>query len=145
MPFTLRVVSPDRLIFEDNADFLLLRGEEGELGILPNHAPLMTTLKPGPVTIRSKGEEHLLFVGGGFLEVLPDRVTILATSGEWAADIDEARAEAARRRAEELLAQQIDEQTRAEALAQLERAIQRLRIVELRRKRAGAPPESRTE
>jgi F-type H+-transporting ATPase subunit epsilon len=145
MPFTLRVVSPDRLIFEDNADFLLLRGEEGELGILPNHAPLMTTLKPGPVTIRSKGEEHLLFVGGGFLEVLPDRVTILATSGEWAADIDEARAEVARRRAEELLAQQIDEQTRAEALAQLERAIQRLRIVELRRKRAGAPPESRSE
>ena len=87
MGVPVRVVSVERSLFEGEVDgqgrpFLVCEGVEGELGILPRHAPLLTTLRPGPVYIRNGSEETELFVGGGFLEVLPDRVTILADVAE---------------------------------------------------------------
>jgi F-type H+-transporting ATPase subunit epsilon len=110
MPVLLRVVSVERSLFEGEVDgqgrpFLVAQGAEGELGILPRHAPLLTTLKPGLLSIRNGSEETQLFVGGGFLEVLPDRVTVLADVAERAEEISEEAAEEARRRAQERLAE----------------------------------------
>jgi F-type H+-transporting ATPase subunit epsilon len=111
MGVQVRVVSVERSLFEGEVDgqgrpFLVCEGVEGELGILPRHAPLLTTLRPGPVSIRNGSEETELFVGGGFLEVLPDRVTILADVAERAEEISEEAAEEARQRAQERLAAQ---------------------------------------
>ena len=104
MPIQCDVVSVERIVFSDSADMVLVPGVEGMLGILPHHAPLMTVLVPGEITIRKAGQEDVLVaVGGGFVEVRPDRVTILADSAERAEEIDIERAEAARRRAEERL------------------------------------------
>jgi F-type H+-transporting ATPase subunit epsilon len=135
MPFELRVVSVERSLFEGEADFLIANGADGELGILPRHAPLLTTLKPGPLTIRQGGEEQLLFVGGGFLEVLPDRVTVLAELAERAEDIDEARAEEARRHAQERLAGELPSAEQAEMEVILAVAEARLRLARIRRQR----------
>src|SRR5712692_11404701 len=93
MPVPLRVVSVERSLFEGDVDFIVANGGEGELGILPRHAPLMTILKPGALKITQGSEEQLLFVGGGFLEVLPDRVTVLADVAEHAEEISLERAE----------------------------------------------------
>jgi F-type H+-transporting ATPase subunit epsilon len=104
------VVSVERSLFEGEVDgqgrpFLFALGAEGELGILPRHAPLLTTLKPGLLSIRNGADETQLFVGGGFLEVLPDRVTVLADVAERAEEISEEAAEEARHRAQERLAE----------------------------------------
>jgi F-type H+-transporting ATPase subunit epsilon len=104
MPIRCDVVSVERVVFSDDVDMVLAPGIEGELGILPHHAPLMTSLVPGEIVIRKAGQEDVLMaVGGGFMEVRPDRVTILADSAERAEEIDVARAEAARQRAQQLL------------------------------------------
>jgi F-type H+-transporting ATPase subunit epsilon len=131
----LRVVGVEANLFEGEADFLLARGGDGELGILPHHAPLLTTLEPGPLVIRSGNDEQLLFVGGGFLEVLPDRVTVLADSAERADEIDEQRADEARRRAEEQLRGQVPEDERRALERELETAEARLRLSRIRRGR----------
>lgn len=106
MKYALRVVSVERSLFEGDVDFMIARGAEGELGVLARHAPLMTILKPGPLRIQETfgGPEQVLFVGGGFLEVLPERVTVLADVAEHAEDISIEQAEEARRRAQERLA-----------------------------------------
>src|SRR5229473_1507495 len=106
MKYPLRVVSVERSLFEGDVEFMIANGAEGELGVLARHAPLMTILKPGPLRIQETfgGEEQVLFVGGGFLEVLPDRVTVLADVAEHAEEISVERAEEARRRAAEKLA-----------------------------------------
>src|SRR5207247_3194020 len=91
-------------LFEGDVDFVVANGADGELGILPRDGPLMTILKPGALKIRHGGNEELLFVGGGFLEVLPDRVTVLADVAEHADEISVQQAEEARRRAQEELA-----------------------------------------
>src|SRR4029077_8655562 len=100
----VRVVSVERSLYEGEVDgqgrpFLVAEGAEGELGVLPRHAPLLTTLRPGPLLIRNGGEETGLFVGGAFWEVLPDRVTVLADVAERAEEISEEAAEEARRQA----------------------------------------------
>lgn len=137
MPVPLRVVSVERSLFEGEVDFLVCRGAEGDLGILPHHSPLLTTLRPGPVRIESGGETHFIFVGGGFLEVLPDRVTILADEAERADEIDEERAEAARAAAQRRLDELETEDERQELRAALETAEARLRLArELRGRRA---------
>jgi F-type H+-transporting ATPase subunit epsilon len=115
----LRVVSVERSLFEGEVDgqgrpFLVCVGAEGELGILPRHAPLLTTLRPGPMLIRNGSEETELFVGGGFLEILPDRVTVLADVAERAEEISEEAAEEARRRAQERLAGELTPQEESE-------------------------------
>lgn len=104
MAVPVRVVSVEQNLYEGEADFVLATGSEGELGILPGHAPLLTALAPGPLMIRAGGKEEEIFVGGGFLEVLPDRVTVLADVAERAEDISEQAAEESRRRIQERMA-----------------------------------------
>jgi F-type H+-transporting ATPase subunit epsilon len=104
MPIRCEIVSQDRMVYQADADMVLLPGSEGEMGILPNHAPLLTTLKFGVIKVRSKGHEEVFTVAGGVAEVQPDIVTILADAAENVEEIDVARAEAARKRADEMLA-----------------------------------------
>jgi F-type H+-transporting ATPase subunit epsilon len=132
VPFNLRVVSVERSLFEGEVDFVVANGAAGELGILPHHAPLMTILKPGALKIRQGGEEQLLFVGGGFLEVLPDRVTVLADVAEHADEISVERAEEARRRAQERLAGTLTTAEETEFQNALAMAEARLRLARMR-------------
>jgi F-type H+-transporting ATPase subunit epsilon len=105
MPIRCEIVSQDRLVFEGDADIVVLPGTDGEMGILPHHSPLLTTLKFGFIKVRTKEREDIFTVAGGVAEIQPDLVTILADAAENIEEIDVARAEAARKRAEEYLAQ----------------------------------------
>jgi F-type H+-transporting ATPase subunit epsilon len=129
------VVSLDRSLFEGEVEFLIANGADGELGVLARHAPLMTILKPGPLRIQETygGEEQVLFVGGGFLEVLPDRVTVLADVAEHAEDISIEQAEQARRRAQEKLAGTLSASEEIEFQNALAMAEARLRLARTRR------------
>lgn len=116
------IVSPEGELFSGVASEVFASASQGDLGILPRHAPLLTLLKPGEVRVRTPGgEEHHFFVGGGALEVQPTRVTVLADTALRARDIDEAAALAAKQRAEEALQQKGGHMTEAEALAELAR------------------------
>lgn len=103
MPIRCEIVSQDRMVFQGDADMVILPGAQGEMGILPHHAPLLSTLQYGVIRVRQGGEESYFTVSGGVAEVLPDRVTVLADAAENVEEIDTARAEAAKERAEELL------------------------------------------
>lgn len=103
MPIRCEIVSQDRMVYEGDADIVLVPGEAGIMGILPNHAPLLSTLKFGILTVRSGGEEEHFTVAGGVVEVQPDLITVLADAAENVREIDVTRAEAARRSAEEYL------------------------------------------
>jgi F-type H+-transporting ATPase subunit epsilon len=129
------IVTVEGRRFEGDADFVVAPGALGELGILPRHMPLLTPLKAGTVKVRNDNDEQFFFVAGGFLEVRPDQVTILADAAERADDIDEARAEEARRRAAQLLEEKVAAVDAAAASAALARAEARLRLAELRRRR----------
>ena len=131
----VRIVTADRELYSGEADLVSAPGSEGRLGILPEHAPLLTTLKTGELRVRLGANEEPIFVSSGFLEVSNNNVTILADTAERAEEIDEARAAAARRRAEELLAQAQTNIDRAELQGALERAVTRLRIVETAQRR----------
>jgi F-type H+-transporting ATPase subunit epsilon len=133
--FALRVVSVERSLFEGDVEFIIANGADGELGVLARHAPLMTALKPGPLRIQETigGPEELLFVGGGFLEVLPDRVTVLADTAERAEEISIERAEEARRRAQEKLAGTLSTAEEVEFQQALAMAEARLRLARARR------------
>ena len=133
----VEVVTAERELYNGEADIVIAPGTEGELGILPRHAALLTTLKVGEMLIRLGGAEEPLFVSGGFLEVSNNMVTVLAETAERAEEIDQARAEAARRRAQERLAQAQSDIERADLEGALERAVARLRIAELARRRGG--------
>lgn len=100
----LEIVTPDRSLVREEVDEVQVPGSEGYLGILPGHTPLLATMKVGELWYRIGQEKHFLAIAGGFVEVLPDRVTVLAQIGERAEDIDVARAEVARKRAEDRLA-----------------------------------------
>ncbi len=126
-------MSVERSLFEGDVDFIVANGADGELGILPHHAALMTILKPGALKIRQGDQEQLLFVGGGFLEVLPDRVTVLADVAEHADEISIERAEEARRRAQERLAGQLTAAEEVEFQNALAMAEARLRLARARR------------
>jgi F-type H+-transporting ATPase subunit epsilon len=103
MPIHVVITSQDRSVFTGDADIVVVPGTLGEMGILPNHSPLLSTLKFGLIKVRYKGEEKVFTVAGGIVEVQPDQVTILADSAENVEEIDISRAEAAKKRAEELL------------------------------------------
>ncbi len=133
----VEVVTAERELYSGEADIVIAPGTEGELGILPRHAALLTTLKVGEMVIRLGGAEEPIFVSGGFLEVSNNTVTVLAETAERAEEIDQARAEAARRRAQERLAQAQSDIERADLEGALERAVARLRIAELARRRGG--------
>jgi len=129
------VVSVERSLFEGDVEFIIANGADGELGVLARHAPLMTILKPGPLRIQETigGPEELLFVGGGFLEVLPDRVTVLADVAEHADEISIEKAEEARRRAQERLAGTLTTSEEIEFQNELAVAEARLRLARMRR------------
>jgi F-type H+-transporting ATPase subunit epsilon len=133
----VELVTAEGRILSEEADFVLAPGIEGDLGVLPQHIPLLTPLRNGVVTVRNDETEHVLAVSGGFLEILPDKVTILADAAERAEDIDEARAEESRKKAQELLAQ---DATDPDAASRLERAVMRLHVAEIRRRRPGHSP-----
>ena len=133
MKFPLRVVSVERSLFEGDVDFMVANGADGELGVLARHAALMTILKPGTLKITNDGKEELLFVGGGFLEVLPDRVTVLADVAEHAEEISIEQAEAARKRAQERLAGTLTAGEEVEFNQALAMAEARLRLARARR------------
>ena len=142
--FTLTIVTAESEVFSEEIDSLVAPGIDGQLGILPNHAPLMTQLQPGEMTIRSNNGENVLAVTGGFLEVLNNQVTILADTAEMDVEIDLERAEAALQRATERV------ETR-QADVDLERALSAFRRAQIRvdlarrrgrRRSADTPPGS---
>lgn len=132
----LDIVTAERMVYSDDVDMVVAPGAEGQLGILPHHTPLMATLLPGELRIKKGAEEISLAISGGFLEVRPDRVLVLADSAERAEEIDVDRAEAARKRARERLSQRRElgiDGARAEAA--LRRSLARLRVAETARRR----------
>lgn len=138
MPLSLDIVTAEReVLSEDGFDIIVAPGIEGELGILPRHAPLMTILETGELRARRGNEEIDIAIAGGFLEVRDDRVTILADSAERSEEIDIARAEAARRRAEEAMANRQADIDVAAVFAAARRAEVRIRVAERRRRRGG--------
>lgn len=132
------IVSAEGEIFAGQATMVVLPASEGDIGVAPRHAPLLTLLKAGEVRVKTpEGEEQSFYVGGGVLEVQPKRVSVLADTAARAKDLDEAAAVAARQRAEETLAGQVDKITQAEALAELARAAAQLKMIERLRKLRG--------
>ncbi len=130
----LDIVTAERMVYSDEVDIVVAPGVEGQLGILPHHAPLMTTLQSGELRARKGGKEFSLAISGGFLEVRPDRIIVLADAAERAEEIDIARAEEAKRRAEEQLSRSIPDVDTARAEAALARSLIRLKVAERRRK-----------
>ena len=137
---TVEIVTGERLVFtETGVDMVIAPGSDGTLGILPHHAPLITTLAQGELRVKKGDTEQSLVVFGGFMEVTPSKVIVLADSGERAEEIDVARAEAARRRAEETIAARAGELDLAKAELSLRRAAIRLQVGQRRRSRRGGP------
>lgn len=130
----LEIVTAERLVYSEEVSGVVAPGIEGELGILPHHAPLLTILQPGELRILKEGQEDTyMAVSGGFLEVMANRVVILADTAERAEEIDEARAEEATRRAQERLAHRTADIDLERALASMRRAQTRLKVVRRRR------------
>ncbi len=143
MPLTVEIVTAEKVVqVEDNVEVLIVPGSEGQLALLPSHAPLMTTLDVGELVFRTRDSETSFAVSGGFLEIRNDLVTVLADAAETGDDIDVTRAEEARTRAEERLRDAVDETgssiDMARARASLQRALLRLRVAEKGRARSGA-------
>jgi F-type H+-transporting ATPase subunit epsilon len=138
MPLHLEIVTPERLAYEDDVDSVQLPGVEGELGILPHHAPLVSMLGVGELRIRKGGAEESFAIAGGFLQVRPDRVVVMAETADLASEIDLEKAQDARREAERALegAAATDTADLSAARAQLQTALLRIRVAE-RRHREG--------
>ncbi|ADZ93411.1 F0F1 ATP synthase subunit epsilon [Marinomonas mediterranea] len=133
MAFTVHcdIVSAEQEIFSGSVESLVAAGSFGDLGIMPGHAPLLTSLQPGPVrVVKENGEEELIFVSGGFLEVQPRKITVLADTAVRAHDLDEAEALEAKKHAQDLLEQQQADIDYGRATAELAEAVARLRTIE---------------
>ena len=145
MTIRCEIVSQDRMVYQGEADIVLIPGAEGEMGILPNHSPLLTTLKLGVITIRLEGREEHFTVAGGFAEVQPEIITILADAAENVAEIDVARADEARNRAEEAIARGVPRDP--DSYLAIEAALRRsnLRLDAVRRYRRGSKSPVKTE
>jgi F-type H+-transporting ATPase subunit epsilon len=135
--FRLELVTAERMVYSDDVNVVIAWGTEGQLGILPHHAPLMTMLQPGELIIKKDNEESYLAVSGGFLEVRPDKVIILADACERAEEIDLARAQEAKRRAGEIMKAPLSETETAAAEAALRRSLVRLKVAEKTRRTRG--------
>ena len=134
----LDIVSAEGEIFSGPAKMVFAPGSQGELGIAPRHAPLLTLLRAGEVRVQPpEGDEQAFYVGGGVLEVQPRKITVLADTAARAKDLDEAAALAAKQRAEEALKDSSDKISQAEALAELARAAAQLKLIERLRKVRG--------
>ncbi len=141
MTIRCEIVTQERIVYADDVDMVIAPGADGVLGILPHHSPLLTTLQHGELIVRKSGREESFAVGGGVLEVRPDKVTVLADAAERADEIDTARAEEARRRAEELLKQGLP--PGSDRFAEIENALKRSNIrlrVGQKKRRPGVPP-----
>jgi F-type H+-transporting ATPase subunit epsilon len=137
MPLQLEIVTPERLAYSDTVDSVQLPGSEGELGVLPHHAPLISTLGVGELRIRKGGSEESFAIVGGFLQVRPDKVVVMAETADLASEIDLQKAEEARREAERALETGYHEGADlAAARAALQQALLRIRVAE-RRHREG--------
>ncbi len=137
MPLQLEIVTPERLAYSDTVDSVVLPGAEGEMGILPHHAPLLATLGVGELRIRKGGEEEFFAIAGGFVQVRPDKVVVMAETADMAAEIDLEKAQEARREAERALESGYSEGADLSlARAQLQQALLRIRLAE-RRHREG--------
>ena len=129
------VVSTERSIFSGEARFVEVPGAQGELGVLPGHTPLLTGVRPGTVRIEAAdGSETYLYIAGGFVEIQPDRVTVLADTAMRADSLDHARAERAREEAQALLEQQSGDIDYAKAQAELAEAVAQLQAIRRMRK-----------
>jgi F-type H+-transporting ATPase subunit epsilon len=129
------IVSAEGQIFSGQVNAVFVPGSQGELGVYPRHAPLLTTLKPGEVRVQTDGAEQSFYVGGGTLEVQPNLVTVLADTAVRARDLDEAAALAAKQRAEDAVRNRTDKLDIAAAQAELARAVAQLRAIERLRKK----------
>jgi F-type H+-transporting ATPase subunit epsilon len=137
VPLQLDIVTPERLAYSDEVDAVVLPGSEGELGVLPHHAPLISTLGAGELRLRKGGQEESFAIIGGFLQVLPDRVVVMAETADLASEIDLERAQEARRQAQQALEGGfVEGADLAAARAALQAALLRIRVAE-RRHREG--------
>ncbi|MEJ2747862.1 MAG: F0F1 ATP synthase subunit epsilon [Anaerolineae bacterium] len=142
------IVTQERSVFSGEVQYISLPGSEGRMGILPNHSAMLTTLGFGEVIVRNpEGNEEYFAIGGGFAEVQPDKVVVLADSAEHAAEIDIERAEQARQRAEKYMAEGVpeDPERYAQIRASLQRAQIRIDVARKRRRRSTMPTLSATE
>lgn len=140
MPMHLEIITAERQVYSDEVDMVIAPGFDGQLGILPMHAPLMTMLKPGELTVRKDGENMYVAVSGGFMEVLGNRVSVLADACERSDEIDEQRAEQAVQRAQERLANRGSDMELERAVSALRRAQVRVDLVRRRSPRSGQQP-----
>ena len=137
MPMRLEIVTAERILFEGEVDVVVVPGADGEIGVLPKHAALMTVLQPGELRYRTGDSEEQFVVTGGFVEVRGDRVSVLADAAEHIDEIDMARVEEAIARAQERIAEQRGDVDLERALSSLRRARVRLNVT--RRRRGGRP------
>jgi F-type H+-transporting ATPase subunit epsilon len=140
MSIRCEIVSQDRQVFTGEADIVMVPGVQGEMGILPNHAPLLSNLKYGILRVRYQGQEQIFTIAGGVIEVQPDLITIMADAAENVLEIDVSRAEAAKRRAEELLKEGVPPDT--DSYLKIESALRRsnLRLDAVRKFRGQRTP-----
>ena len=136
----LEIITAEQQVFGDEVEMVIAPGIEGQLGILPHHAPLMTALQPGEILIRKEGEDTYLAVTGGFMEVMGNRVTILADACERSDEIDEARAQEAVDRAKERIEHRESDMQLEQVVASMRRAQVRLDVVRRRRARSPRQP-----
>ena len=127
--FLLRIITPDRILYENQVEMVEFNTTEGEIGVLPGHIPLTVIVKPGILDITEAGGDKMAALHAGFAEILPDRVTILAEVIEWPEEIDEERANAALHRAEERLHSRTPETDIARAETALQRAMARIQVL----------------
>jgi F-type H+-transporting ATPase subunit epsilon len=133
VPLLLEIVTPERLAYSDEVDSVQVPGSEGELGILPYHAPLLSMLGVGELRIRKGGAEESFAIVGGFVQVRPDKVVVMAETADMASEIDVERAQAARREAERAIEAGQEPADLARARAALQAALLRIRVAERRR------------
>ena len=142
MPIQCDIVTQERVVFSGQVDMVIAPGSEGEMGILPNHAPLLTTLDYGELRVKVGSQEQFFAIGGGVLEVAPDHVTVLADSAERADEIDAGRAERARERAGTFMEEgpsggmMVDPEVLREATIAMRRAQVRLKVARRRSRTA---------
>jgi F-type H+-transporting ATPase subunit epsilon len=142
MPIRCEIVSQDRMVYEGDADIVIVPGINGEMGILPHHAPLLSTLGFGILKVRSQGAEEVFTIAGGVIEVQPDLVTVLADAAENVEEIDIARAESAKQRAEQMLKEGVPSEQ--DVYDAIERDLRKsnLRLEAARRFRRGHPSQT---
>ena len=132
MPLLLEIVTPERLAYSEEVDSVQLPGVEGELGVLPHHAPLVSMLGVGELRIRKGGAEESFAIVGGFLQVRPDKVVVMAETADMASEIDLEKAQQARREAEQALEGRVEAVDLSAARAPMQQALLRIRVTERR-------------